>query len=112
MSDLPQCPGGHGCTCCGSDCDCGCVSTCPVYLKWDKIYVPPRGKPAQSGEERAMSECHLCGVEDHLSDLEVCQLCECLTCEDCGCYREERDGEPVGFYCDDCVEEPALSGEE
>lgn len=62
-----------------------------------------------------MPECHLCGVEDHLSDLEVCQLCECLTCEYCGCYREERDGEPVGFYCDDCVdcvEEPAQSGEE
>lgn len=41
---LPECPGGRGCTCCGEECDCGCVEACPVYLKWNKIYVPPRGK--------------------------------------------------------------------
>lgn len=57
-----------------------------------------------------MSECHLCGVEDYLSDLEVCNSCECLTCEDCGC-RLSFDGQLVGLFCDDCVEE-AQSSEE
>ena len=57
-----------------------------------------------------MPECHLCGVEDHLSDLEACQWCECLTCEDCGRDCEQEDGDPVGFFCDDCIEEPAENG--
>ncbi len=26
-----QCPGGRGCTCCGSGCDCGCRNDCPRF---------------------------------------------------------------------------------
>ncbi len=26
-----QCPGGHGCTCCCSGCDCGCRDNCRVF---------------------------------------------------------------------------------
>jgi len=26
-----SCPGGHGCTCCASRCDCGCRDACPVF---------------------------------------------------------------------------------
>jgi hypothetical protein len=45
---MPQCPGGSGCTCCGSDCDCGCIEACPVYRKWDRVYVSPKGKRTSS----------------------------------------------------------------
>jgi len=40
----PQCQGGSGCTCCGTDCDCGCVETCPAYNRLSKVYVPPRNQ--------------------------------------------------------------------
>ena len=40
----PQCQGGSGCTCCGPDCDCGCVEKCPAYKRLSTVYVPPRNQ--------------------------------------------------------------------
>lgn len=31
---IGHCPGGWGCWCCGSDCDCGCIEDCP---KWQHL---------------------------------------------------------------------------
>lgn len=59
-----------------------------------------------------MSECHLCGADEDDCDLEACQWCEFLTCDDCGRDCEQEDGDPVGFFCDDCIEKPAESGGE
>lgn len=30
-SSTMQCPGGHGCQCCGGRCDCGCRNECPKF---------------------------------------------------------------------------------
>jgi|688.fasta_scaffold02433_8 hypothetical protein len=40
----PQCQGGSGCTCCGPDCDCGCIEKCPAYKRLSAVYVPPRNQ--------------------------------------------------------------------
>lgn len=31
-----QCKGGAGCMCCREGCDCGCVRSCPVWLKVER----------------------------------------------------------------------------
>ncbi len=65
----PQCQGGSGCTCCGPDCDCGCIEKCPAYKRLSAVYVPPRNQgKAMMSEIQAGDGWRLLGPDEVVKD--------------------------------------------